>query len=349
MGKGKAISQFDAIMIFQTYQAEGMEVALRLCLRFGHKKSTCYKVIRSRGIVPPLRGHSSPLWGKYRISQAISYIENVNRAATLDEIIQYCTATHHFPKISIPTLWRYLDGELISLKDSSLQNQKRNFGTTKADRNDYIQWFMLNQHRTFLFIDEFGFNLNTIRKQGRSKIGQRAIITVAQNQGTNKSVVACVEKNSGIIYWDSKIGAMDSEDFSTFLSSMIDVLLPLGFINITLVFDNCRIHKEDEIDQVCSFAGWEYVFLPAYSPMLNIIEEVFSQVKGSIKAQMSGLLQGRRLHIASLPWGQKTAARQTLLDFALQIGMSVVTPANTLNYWNHMMTFVPSILAFQDV
>lgn len=125
-------------------------------------------------------------------------------------------------------------------------------------------------------MDETGFNLNTTRRVARSERGQKAIIRYARSSGTNISVCACIKSQLGLVYSNFKSGSYNGEDFIQFLNEMNSNIWNLNIPNPTLVMDNCSMHIEDNIAQWCQETGWDYVFLPPYSPMLNQIEECFS-------------------------------------------------------------------------
>ncbi|RJE21395.1 hypothetical protein PHISCL_06265 [Aspergillus sclerotialis] len=46
--------------------------------------------------------------------------------------------------------------------------------------------------------------------------------------------------------------------------------------------DNTSFHRSDRISQMCEQAGIKLVYLPAHSPYLNPIEELFAELKGFI-------------------------------------------------------------------
>jgi transposase len=47
--------------------------------------------------------------------------------------------------------------------------------------------------------------------------------------------------------------------------------------------DNASFHHLGQIDQICREAGVKPVYLPPYSPNLNLIEEFFAELKAYIK------------------------------------------------------------------
>jgi len=50
-----------------------------------------------------------------------------------------------------------------------------------------------------------------------------------------------------------------------------------------VVMDNLSAHKGEEVGEIIEGRGCEVLFLPAYSPDLNPIEEAFSKIKGLLR------------------------------------------------------------------
>ena len=51
-----------------------------------------------------------------------------------------------------------------------------------------------------------------------------------------------------------------------------------------IIMDNASVHKGERVQELISEVGALLRFLPAYSPDLNPIEEVFAEAKGYLKA-----------------------------------------------------------------
>ena len=352
MGRGKRnVTRQDAHEILEMYLRSGAKAAKQLCSIKGFEKSTYYKIINNEGVLPEKEGNkaSREKWEPMQIQEVVSYIEDGHQQATLFELIQEFCERRHYPSISVTTMWRYLDGQLITLKQGQQWNQARNSDQTKHERSDYAEWFMANQAKTFVFIDEFGFNLNTIRRLGRAHKKQRVTFTVAQNKGTNLSVMAAVENGHGLLLEHHKSGSMTTDDFEVFLTTLGEAIREQGLQNVVLIYDNCRIHQESVVQQMCWWVDCEYANLPPYSPMLNPIEECINDWKSQIKSLLSTSFQAQRLQVASLPFGQKTAERMKILEAALSLALPVVTPAKVQAHYQHTLSFIPQILAMNDV
>ena len=57
--------------------------------------------------------------------------------------------------------------------------------------------------------------------------------------------------------------------------------------NSVVIMDNASIHKVEEVVELLTGVGVLIRFLPAYSPDLNPIEEVFAEVKQYLQANSS--------------------------------------------------------------
>lgn len=102
-----------------------------------------------------------------------------------------------------------------------------------------------------------------------------------------------------------------------------------------LVMDNCQVHDRIQLPLRLGEVGFNFKFLPPYSPMLNPIEEVIGDVKREIRKLLSVDLLQEVLSIQSLPWGEKTAARRKLLHKALERAINSITPEMVDRHFQH--------------
>lgn len=65
--------------------------------------------------------------------------------------------------------------------------------------------------------------------------------------------------------------------------SKIPAILATGVANPVLILDNCRIHHPVAVQAELVAHGIEVIYLPAYSPKLNPIEQSFSKTKAFIR------------------------------------------------------------------
>jgi transposase len=76
-------------------------------------------------------------------------------------------------------------------------------------------------------------------------------------------------------------GATDSACFETYVGRCLVPALRPGDI---VIMDNLACHKTAEVARLIAAAGAEARCLPAYSPDLNPIEQLFSKLKGLLRS-----------------------------------------------------------------
>lgn len=154
-------------------------------------------------------------------------------------------------------------------------------------RKTQAGFLLKNQDNTYIFIDEFGFNLSAQRRMGRSKRGQKAIHVTPLQRGANVSVCLAVEKNHGYIYHCTQTRAFTSNDFGEFLEVSADVVNSMKLTNVVFILDNAPAHKKEDLEDICEMYPFDYLFDPLYSPMFNVIEEVINDIKHQIKTLLT--------------------------------------------------------------
>jgi transposase len=105
-------------------------------------------------------------------------------------------------------------------------------------------------------------------------------------------------------------------DFREFILSLCDVLSP-DTHDICFVFDNCRIHHDEDLLDIQGMFGHESRFWPRCSPQPNPIEEIFDYVKSHIKRLFATNLRAELLGLVHLSSGIKISERKRLLLNAL--------------------------------
>lgn len=82
-------------------------------------------------------------------------------------------------------------------------------------------------------------------------------------------------------------GTMNGERFAKFVKDVLSPhLMPFNCLNprSVVIMDNASIHHVHEvIDLIENQVGAKVLFLPPYSPDLNPVEGIFSQIKGTMK------------------------------------------------------------------
>ncbi len=161
-------------------------------------------------------------------------------------------------------------------------------------------------------------------RYGRAPEGESPEIRVAAIRSANHSMAAAMAED-GIIVFKVLKGAYNQERFSQFLFELFQALSDKGKGNCHLVMDNVGFHKTREVQALIRAHGHTPCFLPAYSPELNPIEEVFSQWKRLVKS------------------AKPTDARQLMVE--IETAGQRITPENCRNYYDSMLHYVSGYMA----
>ena len=132
----------------------------------------------------------------------------------------------------------------------------------------------------YVFIDEMGSHLGLTRLYGRAAPGQRVYDEVPGDRGGNVSTIGALGLE-GMRTGLSVPGSIDSDTMLFFVEELLVPTLKRGDI---IVMDNNPTHKLDEIEDAIEAAGAGVLFLPAYSPDLNPIENCWSKVKSLLRS-----------------------------------------------------------------
>ena len=73
--------------------------------------------------------------------------------------------------------------------------------------------------------------------------------------------------------------AINGANFLSFVEGLLDRMQPWPLPNLVLIMDNAVIHRVKGVREMVEVRGSRLVYLLAYSPDLNPIEEAFSSIK----------------------------------------------------------------------
>jgi transposase len=135
-----------------------------------------------------------------------------------------------------------------------------------------------------VFLDETGARSGLCREHGRSPRGRRARAARPFGGWRSVTLVSAV-RASGVAGGLLLKGALDAAAFGAFLER---VLLPALAPGDVLVTDNLAVHKTRAARELIAAAGVLPLYLPAYSPDLSPIENVFAKVKAGVRAAAAG-------------------------------------------------------------
>ena len=132
----------------------------------------------------------------------------------------------------------------------------------------------------WVFVDEMGSHLALTRLYARAAPGERVRDPIPADRQGNLSTIGAVGL-TGMRSALSVPGAIDGETMIFFVEEMLAPTLRRGDI---VFFDNCQIHKANEIEEAIERRGAWAVFLPTYSPDFNPIENCWSKVKSLLRS-----------------------------------------------------------------
>ncbi|KAG0437091.1 hypothetical protein DMUE_3887 [Dictyocoela muelleri] len=84
--------------------------------------------------------------------------------------------------------------------------------------------------------------------------------------------------NNGILAYYICQEAINSAILTDFLNNNL-IFIDQETNRSTIVMDNAKFHHSNNFKEICSIKRYNLKYLPAYTPQLNPIEEVFSAIK----------------------------------------------------------------------
>ena len=126
-----------------------------------------------------------------------------------------------------------------------------------------------------MFVDESGCNLALTPRYGWAPRGERAVAQAPRNRRPNTTVWAALT-TEGLRASMTVEGAATTEVFLTYLDRVLCPRLHAGQI---VVMDNLNVHRAAAVRERIEARACQRVFLPAYSPDFNPLEEAFSKFK----------------------------------------------------------------------
>jgi transposase len=133
--------------------------------------------------------------------------------------------------------------------------------------------------RRLVFVDEMGANVSLSALYAWSRKGERAFGSAPRNWGKNVTLVASITE-AGLGPCLAVEGATTREVFEAYLEGVLAPTLSPGQM---VVMDNLPAHKGGRVREIVEGRGCEILYLPPYSPDLNLIEQAFSKVKGLLR------------------------------------------------------------------
>ena len=130
-----------------------------------------------------------------------------------------------------------------------------------------------------VFVDEMGAHVSFAPLYGYSPKGERVRLEVPRNRGTNTTLLASITLG-GMGETLAVEGSTNREVFEAYVEHALAPALQAGQV---VIMDNLSAHKPARVRELIEGRGCELIYLPAYSPDFNPIEEAFAKVKGMLR------------------------------------------------------------------
>jgi len=133
--------------------------------------------------------------------------------------------------------------------------------------------------KKLVFIDETAATTKMTRFYGRAPQGERLVDKVPHGHWKTTTFI-CGLRYDGVTAPFVLDGPMDGPHFLAYVEQILAPTLKKGQI---VFLDNVSTHKVDGVEEAIAARGARAIFLPAYSPDLNPIEQLFARLKSFLR------------------------------------------------------------------
>ena len=131
----------------------------------------------------------------------------------------------------------------------------------------------------FVFLDETGAATNMVRRYGWGPKGERLVDAAPHGHWCTTTLIAGL-RASGVVAPLVLDGPLTGRIFRAYVEQFLAPALALGDV---VVMDNLPIHKVAGVREAIRAVGASILYLPAYSPDLNPIEQLFAKLKALLR------------------------------------------------------------------
>ncbi len=132
-----------------------------------------------------------------------------------------------------------------------------------------------------IFVDECGIHTSLAPIYGYAPRGERLCLSVPRSRGKNTTLLSSMTAASGMGPSPAVEGATTAARvFETYVGKALLPSLRPGQI---VAMDNLGARRPKRIGELIEQQGCELLYLPAYSPDYNPIEEAFSKIKNLLR------------------------------------------------------------------
>lgn len=130
-----------------------------------------------------------------------------------------------------------------------------------------------------VYIDETGIHTYVYRQYARAPKGEKVIGKISGRKYKRIGIVAAQVGNKVIAPMEYT-GVMNSKFFEKWFE---EELLPKILKGSVIVMDNASFHRKKILFRIAEEQGHQMIFLPPYSPELNPIEHLWSNIKRKLE------------------------------------------------------------------
>jgi transposase len=138
---------------------------------------------------------------------------------------------------------------------------------------------MRQQPSRLVFLDETSVNTKMTGLRGRSRKGQRLRASAPFGHWKTHTFIAGLRCHELSAPWVID-GPITRSAFEAYIETQLAPTLSKGDV---VILDNLAVHKSEKAAQCLKQKGAWFLFLPAYSPDLNPIEQAFSKLKAHLR------------------------------------------------------------------
>jgi transposase len=131
-----------------------------------------------------------------------------------------------------------------------------------------------------VFVDESGANTKMTRGRGRALGGRRLLAHIPQGHYQTSTLISGLRLQGPCAPWLFE-GPMNGEMFLAWIRQGLVPTLQTGDL---VIMDNLATHKIAGIREAIEAAGAHLLYLPAYSPDFNPIENMWSKIKQILRS-----------------------------------------------------------------
>lgn len=333
-GKYQRVSNSEVEQICMNYTAKGMS-AKEIAELMGKKLSTVETYISKykknpnvEEIKPKEKKGGGERWKKFSDEEkkwVVKQTEDHNSKTMVS--IREDFKNKWNKDISFSTINKIQKDNHLSTKQLYPEPVERNSPKTIEERYQYVHRVMGRSREDMIFLDESGMGLKIRRGRGKNKIGHKAT-ELRHYRGENRtgsgphvSIVAAFSPTEGILHYQLRLGSSTARVYGEFMDTLLRH--PHFSRSRYIVDDNAKIHSDSKIQEVLDAQAVEHTYdhLPAYSPQLNPIEQVWNQVKMYVKEKI------REAEEKRLPMQ---------LDEWIETGLKRITKENCIGYMDEV-------------